>query len=88
MALPEIEIQDNKKKIRGNTISSREERRTIKVRITNKNYQTSKEEKEKREECREKEYKESQEEGKEFIEAEPTLNITYILNDKNISVEL
>ena len=41
MFLPEIEIQEILKKRKGNIISPREEGRAIKVRITNKNYQTN-----------------------------------------------
>ena len=73
---------------KGNIIAPREEERLIKVRITNKNYQTSKKEEEKGEECKEEEHKDSQEEGKVVIEAEHPFDITYIFNDKNNSVEL
>ena len=61
-----------------NIINPREKARKIKVRITNKNYKTSKEE----------EHKDSQEEGEEVIEAEPLLDITHDFNDKNSSIEL
>ena len=59
MLLPEIEIQKIQKKRKGNTISPREEEKTIKVRITNKNYQTSKEEEEMGEKYKEEEHKEN-----------------------------
>ena len=77
MSLPKIEIQERSKKRKWNIISSRVEGKTIKVRITNKNYQTSNEEEEKGEECREEEHKESQE---EVIEIEFLLDITHIFN--------
>ena len=54
------------------------------VKITNKNYQTTKEEEMKGEE----EHKESQVEGEQVIEAKPSLDITHIFSDKNNSVEL
>ena len=50
MFLPEIEIKESLKKRKGNIISPREEERTIRVRIKNKSYQTSNENKEKGEE--------------------------------------
>ena len=60
-------------------------RKTIKVRITYKNYQTSKEEEEKDEKCREEKHKESQEKRENVIEAETLLEIS---NDRNNSVKL
>ena len=42
--LPEIEIQECQRKRKGNTQSSSEEGRTMKVRITNRNYQINEEE--------------------------------------------
>ena len=84
MFLLEIEIQESLNKRKWNIISLRAERRAIKVRITNKSYQTNNEEEEKEEE----EHKERQEEGEEVIEAEPLLDINHMFDDKNNSVEL
>ena len=78
MSISEIEIRESLKKIKGNIISPREERRAIKVRITNKSYQTNNEE-----EC-----KERQMEREEVTEEEPLFNINHIYDDKNSSVEL
>ena len=47
--LPKIKIQENQKKKKGNTLSLREEERKHMSRLTSKNYQTSKEEEEKKE---------------------------------------
>ena len=88
MSLSEIEIQGSLKKRKWNIISPREEGRVIKVRITNKSYQTSNKEEEKGEEEREEEHRERQEEGEEIIEAEPPLDIDHMSDDKNKSVEL
>ena len=57
-SLPEIKIQESQRKIKGNTISPWKQERTIKVSVTNKNYQTNKEEEEKEKEHREEKHKE------------------------------
>ena len=79
-SLPKIEIKESPKKRTDNIISPRGEGRTIKVRITNKSYQTNNEE-EREEEC-----KDSQVEGEKVTEEEPLFDIMY--DDKNSSVEL
>ena len=79
MSLPEVEIQESqKKKKREYNIS--QGRIIIKVRITKKIYQKSKEEEKKEEEFREEEHKESQEEVEDVvIETEPLLDINIYL---------
>ena len=49
-------------------------------RITSKNYQTNKEEEDKKEKCKKEGYK-SQEEGEEILEAEPLLAIAHIFDE-------
>ena len=77
--LPEIEIQECQRKRKGNTQSSSEEVRTMKVRITNRNYQMNKEERRRREENKEKANRNRQEE--ERIEADTLRDLTCIFND-------
>ena len=72
ITLQEIEIKESQRKRKRNTLSSREEERIIKVRIT------SREEKEKGETCKEEENKENQE---EVIEIEPRQKTTHSSND-------
>ena len=65
---PEIEIQECQRKRKGNIQSPNEEERTMKMRITNRNYQMNKEERRRREENKEKVNRNRQEE--ERIEAD------------------
>ena len=66
--LPEIDIQECQRKRKGNTQSSSEEERTMKGRITNRNYQMNEEERRRSEENKKKANRNRQE--KEKIEAD------------------
>ena len=84
--LPEIEIQECQGKRKGNTQSPIEEERTVKVRITNRNYQMKNEEGRRRGKSREKAKRNRQEE--ERIESDTLQDLTYILYDQDNPMEL
>ena len=59
-----------------------------KLRITSKNYQANKEKEKEKEKCKKEKHKKSQKEREEVLEAEPLLDNTHILNEKNSSLEM
>ena len=79
-SLAESEIRQCQKKRKENTLSSKEEERRNKLKITCKNYQTNKEKEKKKEKCKNKNIKRAKRK-EEVLEAELLLDITYIFNE-------
>ena len=79
-------IEKFRRKRKGNIQSSNEEERTMKMRITNRNYQMNEEERRRREENKEKVNRNRQEE--ERIEADTLRDLTCIFNDQDSPMEL